>query len=65
MPDNTNVEIYKWLAGIIIGLIGFVVGLNLKFLSALKSSDMKIFDRINKMDSKIEKIETRCEERHK
>ncbi|HUT63050.1 MAG TPA: hypothetical protein VMZ04_03740 [Anaerolineae bacterium] len=65
MSDNNNIEILKWLVGIIIGLVGFISGINLKFLSVLKKTDEKIFDRLNGMDRKIEHIDTRCEERCK
>jgi len=65
MSDNTNTEVIKFFAYIIIGIIGFVAGITLKFLYALKKTIEKMFERINKNENDNIELRARCDERHK
>jgi len=65
MPVSKDPEIFKLLVGLVGICISIIGSFIIKMLYSLKSTDEKIFTRLNKTDSKVTRQVAICEERHK
>jgi hypothetical protein len=57
--------VYTLLVSAVMALLGLLNLVGIGILKYLKSNDDKLFTRVNHTDSRVTKLEARCEERHK